>query len=248
MPSDDSLWTRDANIIHLGSLIQGLPDEDEALFLNLGEMYFALMLQSLQGDDLDHWLPVDTPREETNRGLNVALPLHQSFADMAKRGMAKLLQSTDPEVRAYALSVLANNRAKIIADNYRQNIITLRKIGKWAHLFRDVVDRGQEIDVYCVGCGTHYTDHWPRYVLRTGEYLCRLLKCEHCPLSKKDRNDGSTSASVRMDPVDSSIPLIPMRTFYSRLQRPSDREHWKQFYSFECEESPENKRGISLNR
>lgn len=260
MPSDiygDDSWMRDAKIFHLGTLEEGLDDDEDVtedkvavydgdgkviseddLFLSLGEMYFALMMQSLQSDDLDRWLPKDAPRDHASRGVNIALPLYQSFSQMAKFGMAKLCKSPDPEVRAYAYGVLANNRAKIIADNYRQNIIRLRQIGKWARLFRDVFERGQEVRVYCFDCHTESVDHWPRYLLRTGEYICRLMGCANCPLTARDKKEKCARSRRRHDPVNLSLAKLPQATMYSRLEKRSHKEHWLQYWSFERDDPP----------
>ncbi|KAJ4387616.1 hypothetical protein N0V93_008213 [Gnomoniopsis smithogilvyi] len=248
---------RDAKIFHIGTLEEGLDDDedtteakvavydddgneisDDTLFLSLGEMYFALIMQTLQSDDLDHWLPEDAPREYASLGVNIALPLYQSYSQMAGFGMAKLCKSPDPEARAYALGVLANNRAKITADDYRQNIIGSRQVGKWACLFKDVFDKGQGVDVYCYDCGSIRVDSWPRYLLRTGEYICRFMGCKKCLLTARDKKSKNKNSRRRHDPVDTSLPKLPQATMYSRLEKRAHKEHWLQYWSFERDDPP----------
>ncbi|KAI1739318.1 hypothetical protein F4680DRAFT_422367, partial [Xylaria scruposa] len=55
-------------------------------------MFFALMFRSLQLEDLLFWLPKDCGIQDPEQalGLNVALPLHQSWVEESKRSLWKL--------------------------------------------------------------------------------------------------------------------------------------------------------------
>lgn len=236
MPSDGHL-PRKVKIFRLGFQELGLPDNGDELFANIGEMYFALIFLSLQHEDLKLWLPEDAPLDRLERGLNVALPLHQPWADMSKFGMAKCLKSKDPEIVAYALGVLANNRAKIVEDKYRQNMVSLRNLGKWGYLFREGRP-GETIDTKCSKCGWQSVDHFPRWVLRTDEYVARLQGCQQCPLGVRDKKTKRKYASTTFVPLNTSERFINAGTFYSRIEKRPPKEMWRRYYAFESDEMP----------
>ncbi|TPX07007.1 uncharacterized protein E0L32_011075 [Thyridium curvatum] len=97
-----SFSLRKGKIMKLGLDESGFEGDDARLFLNLGEMWFSLIFQSLQKHDLKDWLPEGCAKPDQSRGLNVALPLHQGYSSSSYRGFGKLFRSEDPAVLAYA--------------------------------------------------------------------------------------------------------------------------------------------------
>lgn len=99
----------EAKVYCLGLDKCGFADVDARLFRNIGEMFFALMFESLQRHHLDAWL--SRSREvRGGHGLNVALPLSQ--ATSAGCWIGKLLNSEDPELKAWARAQYADRWAK----------------------------------------------------------------------------------------------------------------------------------------
>lgn len=84
-------------------------EEDVNLFRNLGEMFFSLMFESLQRRHLDIFLP---PSQEPHggHGVNHFLPLHQGHH--ISTSVSKLRDSDDPDVKAWAVGIIAERRAK----------------------------------------------------------------------------------------------------------------------------------------
>ena len=78
-----------------------------SLFLNLLEMWFCLLFQTLQKPDLEEYLPPTSPPARI--GLNVALPLWQS-TKMDSTSFRALL-SPESETRGFAEWAIQNFRA-----------------------------------------------------------------------------------------------------------------------------------------
>jgi len=104
VPKDQPL-PREAKIYPLGWDNSGLTGKDRELFLNLGEMFFCLVLQTLQEQSLLRWLPKDVRLLDDLRGLNVSVPI----SEMRHGSFYTIWDSKDPDVLAYARSVVKTN-------------------------------------------------------------------------------------------------------------------------------------------
>lgn len=88
-----------ATIVCLGFDKTGMKGDEALLFLSIVGMFFSLIFRTLQSRDLQQWHP--HPFQSEVRGLNVALPILQSFLT-GLRGFSQLFKSEDPETREYA--------------------------------------------------------------------------------------------------------------------------------------------------
>lgn len=224
------------------------PDQDEFsdpgdvdLFLNLGEMYFSLVFRSLQTQDLIRWLLKETVADDSDPvGLNVALPLSQGKVLDLTMAFGKLANSTDPDVREYARRTLRQNIQKVYGDNFVKNTATLRKNATWAdeNIFRDG-PASQTVQVKCSNCGWVKQDFTPRYVMQTGQYLCRLSGCKDCPIKVGDKNANRKTSRRAFEPVDDTIPSERSTCMYRRL----GKDGWPEYYKGVRPRAPPNRRG-----
>ncbi|KAI5364649.1 hypothetical protein Slin15195_G041880 [Septoria linicola] len=134
---------RISTFVLLGEFTQPYGSSPQPLgpaLLDLGEMYLCLQFQTLPPKTLRHYLPASVPTRRTQIGLNVASPLNQNPRDgqeRSKRELAKLKESTDPEVRQYLSDITKEARAAALAALEEQRFVPvsqgLRKVSKKQH-------------------------------------------------------------------------------------------------------------------
>lgn len=220
-----------------------LPDGDISLFLNLGEMFFALIFRSLQVWDLKKWLPADVVGNGSDlaaTGLNVASPLKQGWPLDAKMAFGRLANHADPDVAAYARKILRRNIQKVYDDKFVNNITSLRARGTWdaGGITKDG-DKDQVVRVRCTGkaagskveCGWERDDIKPRFVVRTGEYVCRVQPCERCPPTPGQVKEKRAMGARTFVPVDDAMPRISKESVSHRLNKHKKKVEWREFYS-----------------
>lgn len=217
---------------------------DGDLFLNLGEMYFSLVFRSLQTQDLIKWLPEGTVASHSDLaplGLNVALPLSQGRVLESTMAFGKLANSLDPKVREDARRTLRQNIQKVYDDHFVKNTATLRKNAAWAdeNIFRDG-PAGQTVQVKCSNCGWVKQDFTPRYIVRTGQYLCRVTGCEECPIKDGDKNNNRKTSKRAFDPVDDTLPNERVMCIYRRL----GKDGWPEYYKGVRPRAPPSRKGV----
>ncbi|KAF4555133.1 Hypothetical protein D9617_3g022050 [Elsinoe fawcettii] len=115
-------------------------------------------------------------------GLNVAQPIYQSKGNQ-KKAMAEshvVLESSDPEVRAYAEARVkawqAAGRAALKADGYKSLARAQRRLRPKARTAR-IREGTEPLSTKCQKCGCVLTDHLPQFSAKTGVYICRYRKC-----------------------------------------------------------------------
>lgn len=109
------VWHQIKEPISVWIKLMGFKDGTEYLpeLLNLGEMWMACALQSLQELDLQHWLPEGTTIPWAGLHLNISLPIWQPFvlgkcyfqSLNTREDFSRALQSHDPTERARAISI-----------------------------------------------------------------------------------------------------------------------------------------------
>ena len=190
----------------------GIPMDDA--LLDLVEMYFSLLFQSLPQPTLKKWLPASVPlRKEV--GVNVATPLQQSVGDQLSRRQAKLeilhlRASSDAEVRSYVHCIskeaAAKGRASMAAQNWVPNSQGHRNVGWRRHVLRAPLEGNQHelvVRVRCIRCKSEKTDPDPLYQKSDGKYIVRQQVCEACPPAKVNPKTGAPNyQKVLHHPVD----------------------------------------------
>ncbi|KAL2869133.1 uncharacterized protein BJX67DRAFT_379608 [Aspergillus lucknowensis] len=111
--------------------------QQRQLILNLAEMWFCCIFQTLTCPSLEKYLPDTLAKPWAGRHLNIAVPLYQSFSPAEnpeietlgdREGFTQFLTSTDPQVRKWAISLrsafnsLANSPDARARAYYRQLI------------------------------------------------------------------------------------------------------------------------------
>ncbi|KAK5997846.1 hypothetical protein PT974_00210 [Cladobotryum mycophilum] len=176
--------------------------EDKAEWLNIGEQFWSVLLQTLQPTALDEWMPAEIARA-TVAGLNVALPIHQSEGDRAKKGFATLFKSDDPEIREYAVRV-STAAGELGRQSQRQNgfrdlVIGNRNSarsnqGKYWRNADPALGDAPSMEVICATCmdpAGIRMDTMPTYTITSGIYVARGKKwCVNC--CKRDGKDKTT--------------------------------------------------------
>lgn len=197
---------------------------DEAL-LDLVEMYFAILFQSLQRPSLERWLP---PSVEIvgDDGLNVQLPLRQhsrpeTSVDSKRlfREVAELRYSTDPEIKKVGGNITKDAAAKGRATTKAQGYVPLsqgqRKAkGTKRNIRGPETEEERNIRIECSHCGAiKGIDADPLYTLSAPtRYVCREQICESCPEHSVNPKTGAkkfTNPSHR--PVDKKILTVSLQ-------------------------------------
>lgn len=181
---------REARLICLGTDESGF-DNKNALdrIFGIGEMFFAIMIQCLQPKDLLYWVAPGTALVGRQHGLNMALPLHQGHQHKARRHVLSLWESKDPEVRAYASSIMRPNLALGSAASVakgpseRSRSRRRRRGDKFYAYFQDVdliLGDPSSIHLACQGCGVRVVDTVPVFTVDNRQYVARRRRCYIC--------------------------------------------------------------------
>lgn len=196
-------------------VLLGVWTEDDAevpfenALLDLVEMYFCLLFQSLQRQTLEKWLPAGAIIGDD--GLNVALPLYQSSGDKKElfREMAALHKSSDPEVKAAAYVLTDEAKAKgretQKAAGYQQLSQGQRTAkGTKQNVRAPETPDERNIQIKCSKCGNvKGNDPDPVWTISTpARYVTRAQVCFVCP--KK----AARHANPTHKPVDASILTV----------------------------------------
>lgn len=202
---------RIAKFIVLGMDVSGLQDREAELFRNIGEMFFALMTQTLQHNSLVQWLPEVTKIQSHHIPLNVALPLHQNSPKDAARTFSQLGRSENPAAIAY--HKYRSRRAFDAANKSQRDVEyaftrkSNRNRGKFfLQLFRNPDPKRSEpleVRVRCSHCGWETADNMPYFHIATDSYVMRTFKCAKCPVGVK--KGGKSRAKQRLFvPIDAN--------------------------------------------
>ncbi|KAK4650564.1 hypothetical protein QC762_708585 [Podospora pseudocomata] len=155
-------------------------NNSKQLWLNIVEMYFSLMFQSLHTGTLRKYLGAERVRAP-NLGVKIALPLYQGFRNDAIRATLTCLASDDPEVVGFAKEQLERNlaigRAKLAELNWAPITRAMKRLSPiWTGRTRNP-DRSngdpEEMKVMCVQCGFTTVDTTPAFHILTGAYVVR---------------------------------------------------------------------------
>ncbi|KAK4031346.1 hypothetical protein C8A01DRAFT_21412 [Parachaetomium inaequale] len=218
--------TRTFKFTRLGTLKGDLDDLDRPLWLNIVEMYFCLMFQSLQPGTLRQYLGVDS-LDTPDSGLNIALPLYQSNRDKTIGSTCACLQSSDPEIIRYAkarLNFCLNPAREKLKElnwepskknlplrrleelNWNPTAFAMRKASpRWRTKYRDPVPKWGEptvVKVFCKQCGFTTLDTAPVFHIHTGAYAVRRRRCLYCIPSAADAKHRLTHARRSLYPVE----------------------------------------------
>jgi hypothetical protein len=204
------------------------PGRDRQLWLNMGEIFFSLVFQSFQPQELKFWLPEDVAIRTPSRGLNVSVPITDWHKDVA--AVSSLWSSHDPAIRAYAAARVTKNLEKaqvtLRKEKHKPLTIALRNNPK-AKRHADGTLRGPDptkgeptlVATKCKKCGFLSEDNAPVFVAATGAYLARLQPCEKCPISESQAQRGYKRAIVVFLPVSANLLFINEEAFRSQLKR-----------------------------
>lgn len=178
--------------------------------LDLVEMYFCLILQTLPKGSLAAWLPHDVPvRKEV--GLNVALPLIQSMRGSVQQDLRQAIlqarRSDDAEVQSFFSGKLkpisAKGRQSMAAQNWIPNSQGMRRKSWKQQITRGpLLDRPGElnVEIICSRCKdprSKRLDPDPLFLKHDGTYMARAQICKICP-AKKSRHTGE---DVHINPM-----------------------------------------------
>lgn len=214
---------RTMKFVVLGTISNdAIPLHHQNEWLNIGEQFWAIVLQTLQPQILDFWLP-RTMEQAPWAGLNVALPIYQNHSDKrAKMGFGLLFKSTDPEVLAYAYRMLrkATQRSYEVqqanlfsgrTQSFRQRPDS-RKGRTWREADAAEGD-ALTVEVICMRCKDKRSiqiDQMPTYALGGGEYIMRPKRwCQFCVQT------GQVLQSP-YGPVDESVARISRQSANKR--------------------------------
>lgn len=196
--SDESVQSlddlpHDCKFVCVGTDRSGLQGDNKSLFVNIAEMFFALIFRFLQTASLQDWLPPGFSLPTEPIGCNVALPLWQCDNDAAKRSFTLLLRSDDPKVREYARSRILPGLAKAralrwVGDVDNTNIALAgqaKSQAKAAQKGKQVYWRQPDqslgdaptVKVRCNACSAETVDTSPTYVIPDGRYVVRTMAC-----------------------------------------------------------------------
>jgi len=193
---------------------------DTAL-LDLVEMYFALIFQSLQVPALRRWLP-DGAEILGDNGLNVAPPLYQSasgFSGKADfRENTELRKSSDPEVRSCQYNITPEDAATGRESMRAQNYVALSQgqrnnKGTKRNTRAPVNDSERSINVKCSRCGNVKTDPDPMFTRsKPTRYVTRAIICTKCPpKSFNPKTNVPKYQNPTHKPVDSTTPTVSLQ-------------------------------------
>lgn len=202
--------TRVSNFVLLGKWTDDAVVPMAPALLDLVEMYFSLLFQSLPKRSLTKWLPIDVPlRKET--GLNIALPLYQAAlaAGSKKRAQLSFLDlkdSDDPEVRGYLKDAAAKGRASMAAQNWVPNSRGLRQISWKQEVLRGPLednDDEKHVEIECRVCKHKKMDPDPLFQKVDGKYVVREQICTNCPVKRVNATTGGITYQKKLHhPVD----------------------------------------------
>lgn len=207
---------RRATFVLLGTDKSGLEGNDQSLFLNITEMFIALMSQSLQRMDLAGWLPEDVVLRTSHVGLNVALPLHQNHPKDAARSfsfLSKASSSTALAYRKYRTRHAFDQASKRMRElDFMPTKVSNRQSG---HLF-PIYFRNADpslgdvlaVPVRCRTCGGRTVDDFPYFLKRTGAYVARRFACDSCP-----KKSGGGRGQREFLPLDPALKMMRRQDF-----------------------------------
>lgn len=199
--------------------------EDLSMHLNIQEMWFSCLFQTLPRETLRKFL-AEEELLAAEIGLNVASPLSQTHGQKAVRDMGLLKHSTDPLVQEYYQEVIvpqnqanwAKGREVNVKDGFKSIIDAKRANSEWSHLVRDPETAEEMVVVVkCVECRSdesQKTDRAPTYEKSSGKYIVRGQRCPVCPAQKGKKGMRQTF----FEPVDAKIPTIRARQVYRRFK------------------------------
>lgn len=183
---------------------------DKQNFLNLVELFFMLIFQTLRPETLTSFLPNDVEVREPHRGLNLSVPL----GDRHNMRAITLLWNGDAAARAHAAKVVTKNLATaqvaLKAERHKSLAIARRKSSP---LHKDGIIRNADPDlgdpttvaVKCTKCGTVVEDQAPTFVVSSGEYVARGQQCPTCPPTESKAKAGYKSGHTVFVPVSDGM-------------------------------------------
>lgn len=157
---------RKCKFITLGTDKSGLKKQDAEDFLSIGEMFLALMFQSLQSETLKTWLPDDCIVSSPAHGANIQLPILQVHQSLQNFALGDAIVSKDSNVKAYANNALGRNLTskKLEVRNQivmKKTIVGSRDKGKnQGHYHEPDLSLGDttKVKVACITCSTKKID------------------------------------------------------------------------------------------
>lgn len=183
-------------------------------WMNIGEQFWSIILQTLQPPQLEEWLKDVTAMGEV-LGLNIALPINQGFEERSRHagnGFPQMYRSTDPELVAFAKAASKKGNVKgHISQSEKEYIGILqamrntpasRKDEYWRDADPSLNDR-MYLKVICSSCKhpkSMRIDRQPRYTIVSGKYVCSRKRW--CPFCIKLHH------STFYKPVESHIPRL----------------------------------------
>ncbi|KAJ1335264.1 hypothetical protein MN608_02000 [Microdochium nivale] len=198
-------------------------EEEEAMWMNIVEMFYALALQSLSEVYLERWAP-DAELVQPHAGLNVALPLHQGLltAEVCRGlGFGHLHNSSDPEQVAYAQLCCTKGglnawEAAETNNAYETRGATLFAQGNLHHLKRRRLPQEPFPEIQCKKCGQRKLDDNPYYTVADNKYLDeRGSTCQGtCEPSEARRRSRSRCAITVHRATDPNLDKISQYRFH----------------------------------
>ncbi|KAK7415335.1 hypothetical protein QQX98_005980 [Neonectria punicea] len=184
-----TMWRKqgiEAHYVPLHSVVAdfGEDEKDQATWLNLVEMFYCLVFETLQPSMLAHWLK-EFPFAG-DKGLNTQLPIHQGDNSRAENsGYGSICKSNDAKIRQLGFNHMNNMRAAALvkqkADNYVNNSAALFA-ANGAPRHREPIEGDKlPVKIKCGSCKSDASirnDDAPKFCVNTGKYLVRQLRCE----------------------------------------------------------------------
>lgn len=200
---------RKCKFITLGTDKSGLKDADAEHFLNIGEMFLALMFRSLQSETLKKWLPDDCTVSSPATGANIQLPILQGHQSQQNFALEDAVNSENSAVTAYADEALGRNLTGKKLEKRNQIVMEKTTVGSrekgknQGHYRGPDLSLGDtaEVQVACVSCGTKKIDTQPQYLRETGQYLVRRTTCPACAPTDAEKKRGQKHSSKYFEPV-----------------------------------------------
>lgn len=182
--------------------------EDRAAWLSVQEMFYALVLKSLQPNALVDWL---NSAHSDEGGLNVRLPLYQGqILRGTNSGFGQLYASSDPEKKSYAVSHIGRISQMAIPVNdaldYAHTAAGITR-AKGKTTIREWVDGDPEgVVLRCNNCkppDSDHVDHHPRFYIPTGQFVADQARCHgNCEPTEKRKKKNLVKRVCYHTPIN----------------------------------------------
>ncbi|KAK4242611.1 hypothetical protein C8A03DRAFT_11200, partial [Achaetomium macrosporum] len=218
-----TIWTgkvtiRDFKFIRLGTLRSDLEPRDTDHWLDIIEMYFALMFRTLQRETMRKCLGADD-LDIPDHGLNVSLPLHHWSSPSRIASIFACLKSDDPEVKAYGNyrrnQLMARaSAAKLAQVSFVPAPRTTKAVCKnprWRAKFHKANPAWGEptkVRVFCRACGHVRYDEYHYYHNKSGAYVARYGYCPCCKPSPSLVKKGCVTAIQAQFPLGNIFATV----------------------------------------